>query len=259
MTAYNGMGCLFLDSRDKSVDEIPNNIIMRNTIGGAQDKITTIQLTDVMVNYNLPTIVSPYNTFAYDNGTVNFPVTIVPGYYKTLAALCAAIQTAVIAASGDGTFTCSTEATSPTFNTVNFGKIRFQSGATNVGIGRIDNPLTYTAGLYVKKATTNNFTFNYANMQYTPYIDFTSPTLNQYNRIDYVSNVRTNNLLNRVSVSGPIGQAFIIEKDYKTPKELKYEYTQGLGNSINITLYDAWGQLLPCDNSFSYSLSILIE
>jgi hypothetical protein len=253
---FNGYGTLFLDSRDRQENQSANSFNMKNLLAGANTLVREIKCTNARVNWCVPTIVAPYNTFFYDDGSTNWQITLTPGWYSR-SQLAAEIQFQVRATSGDITFTCTTPAYSPTYNPNDFEHFTFHSANTNVGVSKIDPNLQYSLGLSIREPLTSTFIFGRAACQYTPYIDFCSSTINQYNRHDFNSNGSTQ-VINRFYIDAEnVNSPSVLEMVYQNPKIIYFDYMSSMGN-IDLSVVDAFGNLLPVSNGdgFEFTLNL---
>jgi hypothetical protein len=222
---------------------------------------TRLTVTQIQFTYNLPTIIAGINDQISINGTL---YTIPQGFYNPTT-LAAAMQAAIGGAFG-------------VFATVPSGILVI----SRIGFPFIINPpgdnprlikFYTTAGILSNSPIARTSVSGFPpSMIYTHYIDIVSSYLTKYQRVkdkttlvgNTVSNVLARVYMFASSTKEQLSETlspnlspFIINAEFTTPKNIKWEPDECLAN-FDLTLYDEFGTILPWNREIGCEYSITL-
>ena len=258
----------YLESQYYALPPFSNNFTISSPGALIYGYINRIVVSQIQIQYNIPTAISGVNDrffIAIASTNVLYPVTIPYGYYVP-DELAAALQTVInaVAALGALNFTVIYDTRSgfqfdadDDFYFPNFLQI-----ATSSGEQSATNALKAyrLLGVNIENTTPDDQQLSqvFPNFLYTPYIDFYSDVLTNYQNIKdtNTSVAKPKGLIARVYLSGNgslqsqsptsgLGtEPFVVTADMNSPKVIRWTRDVAVP-SIDFQLRDCYGDLIP--------------
>jgi hypothetical protein len=268
----------YLESQYDAIRPFSNDFIISSPGALIYGYINRIVVSQIQVQYNVPTVINGLNDIFYiaiDATDVLYPVTIPYGFYtpNELAAVLQ-VQINAVPALGALTFVVNYD-TEDGFQFDASANFYFPDLTDILGVSSqlvVTNVLkTYRLlGINLNNSKANppfsvptnqQISFSRPNFLYTPYIDFYSDVLTNYQNIKdtNTSVAKPKGLIARVYLSGngsvqyqtptaALGSSpFVVTADMNSPKIIKWTPDVAV-NSIDFQLRDCYGDLLPTNN-----------
>jgi hypothetical protein len=256
---------ILLDSRDRNAAEKASDFSLNTPNFMSLKDISHMALTNCRVEFSIPPVNDLNNYFdLITAGPTVTRITLVNGWYD-IEGFAAEVEARLQAVDPTFTVTVPPVDTTPPIQHLesNFRKLTIDNATNTFGISGTTDAGRIMSGLSDVPLTNwgaGGRTFGYASLRYTRYIDIESPNLTRYSRPDETSDLKSGGLLNRIYIRGVSETPFSFEKDYKTPKWVKFVDSSSVGE-ITIRLKDEFGNMLltPEGDGFQIALTILVE
>jgi hypothetical protein len=261
----------------EDIDPPSNNFTIQSPGALIYGYINRLVVSQIQIQCNIPTIV-PYRNDRFFIGlnstNVLYPIIIPYGYY-TPAELAAILQTqiAAVPALAAGTFLVGYAQNAFTFRSTSAVPLNFyfpdtqeilnRPGETNASL-KVVLKAYKVLGMTPRNAfdagpgTSTQISSNAPNFLYTPYIDFYSDVLTNYQNVKdtNTSVAKPKGLIARVYLSGSGGvqgqrttsalgsEPFVVTADLNSPKIIRWEPNVAVP-SIDFQLLDCYGDFIP--------------
>ena len=258
---------VLIDSEDRNAAQNANDFSLNNPGYISLTDIKSLAMTNFRVDWVAPNINDYNNRFTFEDEFGGPYVVVLDNGWYDYEGLAAEIESKMRAASGNVNIIVvvnSGATTSPYF--VPFTGFRFVvSNPVPGGLLKFSNVRRESTFCYGVKNTTvfaQTVVFDQANLRYTDYIDVEGGQLLQYSRSDESSDLLSNNLLNRIYLAGggegATTDIYSFEKEYQTPKWIKFEKSASLGD-FQIRLKDQFGNLVYVgqNNDLKFAMTLI--